>query len=253
MSNYVATYPTIDDLWAVVSYGLLEGQRGDQGNGGVHGEWMVGNIPTHIKETLTYLRDMAEAKIAVGKPCNYCPSPDLLLEVLRWMVPSQVRVVILGQDPYPNLVDACGIAFQSFAPNPPQSALRINENLGHWGHIPPTELNISTYQTWLRQGVLLLNTSLTVEEGKAGSHTWLWEDRKVTDELLNLVPKKSVALLLGGEAQKKGQHLPCQVKISFMHPVARTTPGFVSRDVFKEVNEGLVGMGYPPINWRPGV
>jgi len=123
---------------------------------------------------------------------------------LRETLPADVRVVILGQDPYHGAGQAEGLAFSVPAGVKPPPSLRnifveLNRDLG----LPlPASGHLGG---WARQGVLLLNTSLTVEEGQAGSHArWGWE--VLTDRLIALVAAKAspvVFMLWGAHAQSK--------------------------------------------------
>ena len=111
------------------------------------------------------LSDFLQARLAAGATV-YPPEP---LRALQLTPPEAVRVVILGQDPYHGPRQACGLAF-AVAPGvrPPPSLRNIYKELAReFGQPPGTDQPLAH---WARQGVLLLNTSLTVEAGQAGSH-----------------------------------------------------------------------------------
>lgn len=116
----------------------------------------------------------------------------------------EVRVVILGQDPYHGLGQAEGLAFsvQPGVQAPPSLRNIFKEMRDDLGLQPPMS---GSLQAWARRGVLLLNTSLTVEEGQAGSHAKCgWE--ALTDALIQAVaarPQACVFMLWGAHAQTK--------------------------------------------------
>ena len=133
----------------------------------------------------------------------YPPEP---FRALTLTALDEVRVVILGQDPYHGPGQAEGLAF-SVAPGvkPPPSLRNIFKELQRsLGLLIPVD---GSLVRWARQGVLLLNTSLTVEDGQAGSHASLgWQ--ALTDEIVCEVSRKSkacVSLLWGAHAQAKAQ------------------------------------------------
>lgn len=176
-----------------------------------------------------------------------CPaSRSLVFEAFKRISPMGVRVIIIGQDPYPRVEDACGISFQSTGPVVPHSARSIRANLvkyGHasWGSMPPT----ATLEGWIRQGVLMVNTSLTVSAGKPGSHRELW--RGVVERILRAVPERSVTLCLGVDAATV--HTPSRFAIHHSHPVLPSEEQFQTRDCFGEVNARLADLEMNPIDW----
>jgi uracil-DNA glycosylase len=173
---------------------------------------------------------------------------------------DEVRVVILGQDPYHGVENVEGIAV-------PQ-AHGLAFSVPHGVRIPPSlrniykEISASTGQTtpvsgnlehWARQGVLLLNTVLTVEQGRAASHAKKgWE--AITDHLLKALADHHpnlVFLLWGSHAQAKapllsGDHLILQAP----HPSPLSAHrGFLGCGHFTKTNEWLVQHGAPAIDW----
>lgn len=130
--------------------------------------------------------------------------PATPFKALAWTDLPQVRVVILGQDPYHGPGQAEGLAF-SVPPGvkPPPSLRNIFKELAREsGAVPPAHGHLAS---WARQGVLLLNTTLTVEAGQAASHSgWGWE--ALTDALIRQCsehPEPKVFLLWGAHAQAK--------------------------------------------------
>lgn len=166
---------------------------------------------------------------------------------------NEVKVVILGQDPYHEPNQAHGLCFSVLEPTPSPPSLKnifkeINLDLG----IEPLESGDLT--RWASQGVLLLNATLTVEAHKAGSHQGKgWEE--FTDRVIfNLANRKSglVFLLWGSYAQKKGEFID-QTKhlvLKSVHPSPLSAHrGFFGNHHFSQTNSYLTQQGKQPINW----
>lgn len=166
---------------------------------------------------------------------------------------DNVRVVILGQDPYHGQGQANGLSFSVNAGvRLPPSLLNIFKelNLEYGGSIP----NSGDLSHWAKQGVLLLNATLTVENGKSGSHQKKgWEI--FTDSVIRLLSDSQeglVFILWGNYAQKKGliidrgKHLV----LTSVHPSPLSAPrGFFGNNHFIKTNEYLVKKGSSPIQW----
>lgn len=168
---------------------------------------------------------------------------------------DQVKVVILGQDPYHGLNQAHGLAF-SVKPGiaPPPSLVNIYKELAQ--DIAGFQIPNHGYLVeWAKQGVLLLNTVLTVEQGQAHSHANLgWEqftDRVIAQ--LNQHREKIVFLLWGSHAQKKGQYIDRQrhCVLTAPHPSPLSAHrGFFGSRHFSQTNHYLQQNGLSPINWQ---
>jgi uracil-DNA glycosylase len=195
----------------------------------------------------------ADAEVAAGHVV--APSPERVFAALAATPFDGVRVVILGQDPYPTPGHANGLAFSYAGPPPlPRSLVNIHRERGDdLGAAAPLAGDLTP---WARQGVLLLNTALTVREGasKAGSHLALgWG--AVTDAIIAAVSAKRphvVFLLWGGPAQaKRGlidetRHLV----IASVHPSPLSARrGFFGSKPFSRANAWLEGKGETAINW----
>jgi uracil-DNA glycosylase len=133
------------------------------------------------------------------------PPRELVFEAFRRAPPSEVRAVILGQDPYPTKGQACGLAFSVPSELPPgvrrpQSLGRILTELRREGFDAPER---ATLDSWPRAGVLLLNTALTVAANDAGSHSKIWTEftRAVLEALVER-PQPIAFLLWGRHAQE---------------------------------------------------
>lgn len=168
---------------------------------------------------------------------------------------EQVKVVILGQDPYHAPNQAHGLAF-SVKPGimPPPSLVNIYKELSQdiEGFEKP---NHGYLAQWAQQGVLLLNTVLTVEQGQAHSHANLgWET--FTDcviAALNEQRENLVFLLWGSHAQKKGQfiHRQKHCVLTAPHPSPLSAHrGFLGCGHFSKTNQYLIQHGLTPIKWQ---
>jgi uracil-DNA glycosylase len=167
---------------------------------------------------------------------------------------ENVRVLIVGQDPYHDDGQAHGVAF-SVKPGKkvPPSLVNIYKELETDLGIPRSKTGF--LEPWARQGVLLLNTSLTVRAHAAGSHKGQgWE--KLTDAIIRVVSSKSeqvVFVLWGGHAGKKlelidtGKHTVVQSA----HPSPLSAHnGFFGSKPFSKINAALLEAGKPEIDWR---
>ena len=169
---------------------------------------------------------------------------------------SEVKVVIIGQDPYHGPGQAHGLCFSVNAgvPQPPSLVnifKEINEELGNGQRLGPDR---GCLTSWARQGVLLLNAVLTVERGRAGSHQGRgWEtftDRIV--EVLNERCEGLVFLLWGAYAQKKGAMVDRQRHrvLTAPHPSPLSAHrGFFGCNHFALANDYLVQRGTQAIDW----
>lgn len=167
---------------------------------------------------------------------------------------EQVKVVILGQDPYHGEGQAHGLCFsvQRGVPAPP-SLVNIYKELRE--DVGTTSPNHGNLTDWAKQGVLLLNNVLTVEAGKAGSHHgkgWeLFTDRIV--ELLSERREHLVFILWGTPAQKKAAKVDARKHclIKSVHPSPLSSyRGFFGSKPFSQTNAYLKANGIKPIDWQ---
>jgi uracil-DNA glycosylase len=166
---------------------------------------------------------------------------------------DSVRVVIVGQDPYPTPGHAVGLAF-SVAPEVrpiPRSLHNIYRELESDLGIQPAEHGDLT--AWTRQGVLLLNRVLTVRAGEAGAHRGIgWE--AITESVLATLARRErplVAILWGKDAQSALPFLGETPIVSSAHPSPLSAHnGFFGSRPFSRVNELLRQQGGEPIDWR---
>lgn len=168
----------------------------------------------------------------------------------------QVKVVILGQDPYHGPNQAHGLCF-SVKPGvkTPPSLVNIYKELKH--DIEGFEIpEHGCLESWATQGVLLLNTVLTVEQGKAHSHAKCgWET--FTDRVISVLSEHGngvIFLLWGAHAHKKGAAIDTNKHHVLMapHPSPLSARrGFFGCQHFSQTNHLLQKMGKSPINWQP--
>lgn len=170
---------------------------------------------------------------------------------LSLCAPAQVRVVILGQDPYPTRGHAHGLAF-SVEPNVrplPRSLTNIFKELQADIGSAPTSGDL---RFWARQGVLLLNSCLTVPEGAAGAHAKIGWHGLTEEVLAEVSTRPTVFLLWGAHAQglasaiQPGDHL--LIKTAHPSPLSARR-GFFGSSPFSQVNGWLAARGQAPINW----
>jgi len=182
------------------------------------------------------------------------PAPDRVFAALHLTSHARTRVLILGQDPYHGPRQAHGLCFSvpSGVAIPPSLAnvfAELESDLG----IPPAPHG--TLEHWARQGVLLLNATLTVRAGAAGSHHGKgWET--FTDEVIRAVNDKPfvVFVLWGAHARKKKLLIDVtrHAVIESAHPSSPLSArnGFFGSRPFSRVNAALAEAGLAPIDWR---
>lgn len=200
-----------------------------------------------------YWRDLQRFVAEERQQATVYPPADEVFAALHLTPYSQVRVVILGQDPYHGPRQANGLCF-SVAPDvalPPSLVNIYRELRDDLGIDPPTDGDL---RGWARQGVLLLNTTLTVRAGRAASHQGHgWEtftDRVL--EVVNAKPERVVFILWGAAARRKrstidlGRH----VVIESAHPSPLSAHGgFFGSRPFSRANAALAEAGRSPIDW----
>jgi uracil-DNA glycosylase len=183
------------------------------------------------------------------------PPPVDRYRALELIAPEEVNVVILGQDPYHGEGEAHGLAFSvPQGVKMPPSLRNIFREISADLDVP---LPVVTDLTrWVRQGVLLLNTSLTVAPGSPGSHANIgW--KKVTDAIISALAnsdKPRVFVLWGKHAQAKRALIPsdkAHLVIETAHPSPLSVyRGFFGSKPFSRINNWLTQHGKQPIDWR---
>ena len=201
-------------------------------------------------ETLA-LQGFLDAELAAGK--TIFPPQDAWFRALELTPLNKVRVVILGQDPYHGPGQAHGLCF-SVPPGvrPPPSLSNIYKELANDLGLPRPPHGFLEH--WARQGVLLLNSVLTVEMAKAASHSKKgWEP--FTDAIIAQVNNKAepvVFMLWGAYAHKKAGNVDASrhLLLKAAHPSPLSAHnGFLGCKHFSQCNAFLVSNGLPPIDW----
>jgi uracil-DNA glycosylase len=182
------------------------------------------------------------------------PHPKNVFRAFAFMPFTAVRVVILGQDPYHGTAQAHGLSFsvQEGVSNPPSLRNIYKEIESDIGITPVT--SSGDLSRWATQGVLLLNATLTVRAGRAGSHQdkgWeIFTDaviQKLSDEREHLV-----FILWGNYARAKGEKIDrekhCVIESAHPSPFSAHN-GFFGSKPFSKTNEYLLAHGMSPIDW----
>ena len=165
---------------------------------------------------------------------------------------TEVKLVIIGQDPYHGVGQANGLAFSVEKDTKiPPSLTNIFKELGEDIHLQPPNHGDLTF--WAKQGVLLLNSVLTVAKGEPASHSAKgWEI--FTDKVIEILNQKEniVFMLWGSYAQKKGSKIDaskhCVLKAPHPSPLSAHR-GFFGSNPFSKTNKFLKSKGIKPINW----
>ena len=203
-----------------------------------------------FKGITRFLREEAEQ----GK--TIYPPRENILRALALTPFDETKVVILGQDPYhtPNFATGLAFAVPNDSPKIPPSLINIlkewKDDVGETNGTAPT-LDLTS---WAQQGVLLLNTSLTVEQGQADSHKHIGWGLLVRDVLMALAEKKEhiVYILWGRNAQifEMYINLNDNLVIKSAHPSPfSANKGFFGSKPFSRTNTYLEEHGIIPINW----
>lgn len=201
-----------------------------------------------------YFADLRKFITDERKQYSIFPPAADVFNAFRYTPLHLVRVVILGQDPYPTPGHAHGLCFSVRPGVPIPASLRniyreMDTDLG----IPPAPHGC--LEAWARQGVLLLNTVLTVRSGAPNSHKGKgWEH--FTDAALKAVsdlPRRVVFVLWGANAKQKAKLIDTKkhTVITGVHPSPMSADnGFFGSRPFSKVNEALEDAGLPPVDWR---
>lgn len=216
----------------------------------LHLDWLEPLKAEFESDYMTSLRQFLVAEKAAGK--RIFPKGADWFRALDLTPPQDVRVVILGQDPYHGEGQAHGLCF-SVQPGVrvPPSLVNIYKELNSDLGIPPARHGFLEH--WAKQGVLLLNNVLTVEMGLAASHKGRgWE--RFTDAIVahvNALPDPVVFMLWGSHAQKKAASVdPRHLVLKSVHPSPLSAHGgFFGSRHFSQANAFLEANGRQPIDW----
>lgn len=226
-------------------------------------DWPLGRLPADWAAALrpcldlgamARLRAALRARLIEGR--RIFPAPERLFAALELTPLREVRAVILGQDPYHGAGQAHGLAFSV------QPGVRLPSSLSNILRERNSDLGLALPRdgflvNWARQGVLLLNTVLTVEEAQAGSHRGLgWEG--FTDAVVAAVNEAAgpvVFILWGKVAGDKAAKLDGSrhLILRSAHPSGLSAHrGFFGSRPFSQANAFLRQHGLDPINWQSG-
>ena len=214
----------------------------------VHPTWVPALEP--VADTITAMGEFLRAEVAAGR--GYLPAGDRVLRAFSLPLPD-VRVLVVGQDPYPTPGHPVGLSF-SVAPDVrpvPRSLQNIYQELG-------TDLGLPTpgdgdLTPWFQRGVMLLNRVLTVRPGASASHQGKgWET--VTAQAISALVERGgpmVAILWGRQAQSLAPMLGDVPRIESAHPSPLSArSGFFGSRPFSRTNDLLAQQGAAPIDWR---
>lgn len=210
-------------------------------------DWAEALAP--VAGEISAMGEFLRAEIAAGR--SYLPAGENVLRAFTLPL-AEVRVLIVGQDPYPTPGHPVGLSF-SVAPDVrplPKSLVNIYRELHDDLGVPPAQTGDLT--PWFDQGVLLLNRCLTVQPGKSASHRNKgWE--KVTQRAIEaLVERRGplVAILWGRDAQSLIPMLGGMPHVKSPHPSPLSAHnGFFGSRPFSKVNALLERQGADPIDW----
>lgn len=210
----------------------------------------------YLKEEMAqpYYRQLRQFLIGEYSTKQVYPDMYSIFNALHYTSYADTKVLILGQDPYHEPGQAHGLSF-SVQPNvpPPPSLVNIFKELET--NLGCTVPNNGCLEPWARQGVLLLNTVLTVQAHRANSHRDKgWEI--FTDKIISLLNQreKPVAFILWGSPARRKKAMitnPQHFIVESPHPSPLSAyRGFFGSRPFSKVNKFLESVGEEPINWQ---
>ncbi len=204
---------------------------------------------TPVEDRIAAAGEFLRAEVAAGR--GYLPRGDRVLRAFAEPM-TDVRVLVVGQDPYPTPGHAVGLSFsvEPWVRPLPKSLVNIfTELTNDLGVAAPTSGDLTP---WSRQGVLLLNRVLSVRAGSAGSHRGRgWE--QVTEQAITALVARGgplVALLWGRDAQTLKPLLGGVPYVESAHPSPLSAHrGFFGSRPFSRINALLAEQGAPPVDW----
>lgn len=211
-------------------------------------DWAKALAP--VADRIAAMGDFLRAELAAGR--DYLPAGHNVLRAFTRPL-AEVKVLVVGQDPYPTRGHPVGLSF-SVAPQVrplPRSLVNIYAELQADLGIPPAASGDLT--PWFEQGVLLLNRVLTVRPGSPGSHRGKgWEE--VTECAIEALAARGgplVAILWGRDAQSLGARLAGIPQIASAHPSPMSAhSGFFGSRPFSRANAALLAQGGTEVDWR---
>lgn len=211
--------------------------------------WLRALAP--VEEVITSMGQFLRAENAAGR--GYLPRGENVLRAFTQPF-DDVRVLIVGQDPYPTPGHAVGLSFSvapEVSPIPRSLANIYREYCEDLGYPMPANGDLTP---WASSGVLLLNRVLTVSPGDAGSHRGKGWEQVTECAIKSLVEREGeplVAILWGRDAANLQQWMPEVPVIVSPHPSPLSASrGFFGSRPFSRANEALAGLGAEPVDWR---
>jgi uracil-DNA glycosylase len=211
-------------------------------------DWAEALAP--VEDTITQLGEFLRAEIAAGR--QYLPAGPNILRAFRQPL-ADVRVLIVGQDPYPTPGNPVGLSF-SVAPDvrrlPPSLVNIFTEYARDLGHPKPSTGDLTP---WSERGVMLLNRVLTVQPGKPASHRGKgWE--RVTEQAIRALAARGgplVAILWGNDARNLAPLLGSTPTIQSAHPSPMAADrGFFGSRPFSRADALLQQQGGQALDWK---
>lgn len=205
-------------------------------------------------------KDISMLNKIIKVAANNCtPSPNLWFEWARLTPLDNIKIIIIGQDPYPTRETAHGLAFSSInkSISCPDSLRNIFKCLEQYKIIEDHKQTTACLTSWAKQGVLLLNTALSTEIGKRREHFDLWEDyvkRILVRILQHHIDSDLIIMCWGRDAQNLINKITTKTSNKFnilmwCHPSPLTGNKFLSCDHFVRANEILHKINKTQINW----
>ena len=206
-----------------------------------------------VEDQIHAMGDFLRAELAAGR--GYFPAGENVFHAFQYPL-AQVKVLIVGQDPYPTPGHAMGLSF-SVMPGTeiPRSLVNIFKEMHQDLGLPlPTSGDL---RPWANQGVMLLNRALTVQPGKPASHRGRgWE--AITEFAIRQLAHHHatqglplVAILWGADARKTNEFMPRVPCLESVHPSPLSASrGFFGSRPFSRANELLTAQGGQPVDWR---
>jgi uracil-DNA glycosylase len=214
------------------------------------GAWA--SLPFFVDGAARAVAEQLDMRARAG--AHVLPGPAYLFRALEATPFQSVKVVILGQDPYPTPGDAHGLAFsvERSAKLPPSLANIFKELASDLGIARPAAGDLSG---WTERGVLLVNTCLTVEAGRAGCHRGIGWQRLADDVIaaVSAAPRPAVFILWGNDARSRKTMIDAQkhLVIESAHPSPLSARGgFLGSRPFSRANAFLRERGRGEIDWR---
>lgn len=199
-----------------------------------------------------YLKDIQELVTQERKKRLVLPKPEQVFRVFEEVPLASIKVCIVGMDPYPNAKHANGLAFAvNEGVNLPASLRNIFQEIkNEYNEIPQDR----TLESWSKQGVFLINSYLTVREGKSGSHrNYGWHN--LTDKAISTISREVdgvVYILWGNHARSKRRLIDSSrnLILESVHPSPLSAyRGFFGCNHFAAANEYLVKNGKEEVDW----